>query len=276
MTSACPTPHDNIKKQRLLLLLTSLLLASLLARASPRASGAPVCGGAGVHARAFSRHRLPVQHRGGRAAPGAGAPAALLGVALPCRAPRRRRTRWSFWAKVCGQGCPVLGGGWRQRRVGRPCVCVGRAAAPALTPTRCAGRVGKTSLLLRYVTNVFSDTQPATIQASYLTKRITVDSATLNLAIWDTAGQERFHALGPIYYRDADGARACAFAAGGEFRRSGRGRRRTVRRRVALCGLALVGALTLLAFMLACAAPPHPAQRRCWFLTSRTLIASTE
>jgi Ras-related protein Rab-21 len=69
-----------------------------------------------------------------------------------------------------------------------------------------AGRVGKTSLLLRYVTNVFSDTQPATIQASYLTKRIAVDGATLNLAIWDTAGQERFHALGPIYYRDADGA----------------------------------------------------------------------
>eukprot|EP00211_Chloroparvula_japonica_P014988 CAMPEP_0119133830 /NCGR_PEP_ID=MMETSP1310-20130426/13891_1 /TAXON_ID=464262 /ORGANISM="Genus nov. species nov., Strain RCC2339" /LENGTH=232 /DNA_ID=CAMNT_0007124547 /DNA_START=206 /DNA_END=905 /DNA_ORIENTATION=- len=26
------------------------------------------------------------------------------------------------------------------------------------------------------------------------------------MAIWDTAGQERFHALGPIYYRDADGA----------------------------------------------------------------------
>jgi Ras-related protein Rab-21 len=24
--------------------------------------------------------------------------------------------------------------------------------------------------------------------------------------IWDTAGQERFHALGPIYYRDAQGA----------------------------------------------------------------------
>ena len=73
-------------------------------------------------------------------------------------------------------------------------------------PALLAGRVGKTSLLLRYVTNVFSDTQPATIQASYLTKRITVEGATLNLAIWDTAGQERFHALGPIYYRDADGA----------------------------------------------------------------------
>ncbi|KAG7232683.1 hypothetical protein INR49_008227 [Caranx melampygus] len=28
----------------------------------------------------------------------------------------------------------------------------------------------------------------------------------VNLAIWDTAGQERFHALGPIYYRDSNGA----------------------------------------------------------------------
>ena len=27
-----------------------------------------------------------------------------------------------------------------------------------------------------------------------------------SFALWqDTAGQERFHALGPIYYRDADG-----------------------------------------------------------------------
>jgi len=28
----------------------------------------------------------------------------------------------------------------------------------------------------------------------------------VNLAIWDTAGQEKFHALGPIYYRDSNGA----------------------------------------------------------------------
>ena len=28
----------------------------------------------------------------------------------------------------------------------------------------------------------------------------------VNLSIWDTAGQERFHALGPIYYRDENGA----------------------------------------------------------------------
>ena len=28
----------------------------------------------------------------------------------------------------------------------------------------------------------------------------------MQLSVWDTAGQERFHALGPIYYRDADAA----------------------------------------------------------------------
>ncbi|KAH9540197.1 hypothetical protein CY35_15G098700 [Sphagnum magellanicum] len=68
------------------------------------------------------------------------------------------------------------------------------------------GRVGKTSLVLRYVENVFSDKQVATVQASYLTKRLTVDGQSVTLSIWDTAGQERFHALGPIYYRDADAA----------------------------------------------------------------------
>jgi Ras-related protein Rab-21 len=35
---------------------------------------------------------------------------------------------------------------------------------------------------------------------------VTVGTTTVNLSIWDTAGQERFHALGPIYYRDASGA----------------------------------------------------------------------
>lgn len=68
------------------------------------------------------------------------------------------------------------------------------------------GRVGKTSLTLRYVNNVFSESQTATIQASYLTKRLTIDGQSVSLSIWDTAGQERFHALGPIYYRDADAA----------------------------------------------------------------------
>lgn len=68
------------------------------------------------------------------------------------------------------------------------------------------GRVGKTSILLRYVTGEYSDKQISTVQASYLDRRLTLGDQAVQLSIWDTAGQERFHALGPIYYRDADGA----------------------------------------------------------------------
>ncbi|XP_065045299.1 uncharacterized protein LOC135581485 isoform X1 [Musa acuminata AAA Group] len=67
------------------------------------------------------------------------------------------------------------------------------------------GRVGKTSLILRYVNNVFSEKQETTVQASYLTKRLVIGGVPITLSIWDTAGQEHFHALGPIYYCDADG-----------------------------------------------------------------------
>ncbi|XP_009461519.1 PREDICTED: ras-related protein Rab-21 [Nipponia nippon] len=43
-------------------------------------------------------------------------------------------------------------------------------------------------------------------KASFLTKKLNIGGKRVNLAIWDTAGQERFHALGPIYYRDSNGA----------------------------------------------------------------------
>ena len=39
-----------------------------------------------------------------------------------------------------------------------------------------------------------------------MTKRLNLRGKRVTLSIWDTAGQERFHALGPIYYRDANGA----------------------------------------------------------------------
>jgi Ras-related protein Rab-21 len=68
------------------------------------------------------------------------------------------------------------------------------------------GRVGKTSILLRYTKGEYNDRQVSTLQASYLDKRLTLGGTTAHLSIWDTAGQERFHALSPIYYRDADGA----------------------------------------------------------------------
>ncbi|XP_077999839.1 ras-related protein Rab-21-like [Glandiceps talaboti] len=68
------------------------------------------------------------------------------------------------------------------------------------------GAVGKTSVVLRYVENKFNDKHISTLQASFLTKKLNIGGKRVNLAIWDTAGQERFHALGPIYYRDSNGA----------------------------------------------------------------------
>jgi len=63
--------------------------------------------------------------------------------------------------------------------------------------------VGKTSVALRYVQDVFSDRSSPTIGASFLAKRIVLDDAKIKLQIWDTAGQERFRSLAPMYYRGA-------------------------------------------------------------------------
>lgn len=60
--------------------------------------------------------------------------------------------------------------------------------------------IGKTSILLRYTKGEYSDRQVSTLQASYLDKRVMINTTTVQLSIWDTAGQERFHALGLICY----------------------------------------------------------------------------
>ena len=46
------------------------------------------------------------------------------------------------------------------------------------------GRVGKTSLTLRYCEDKFSENQVSTVQASFLRKRITINNQRVNLAIW--------------------------------------------------------------------------------------------
>jgi tRNA U34 5-carboxymethylaminomethyl modifying GTPase MnmE/TrmE len=50
------------------------------------------------------------------------------------------------------------------------------------------GRVGKTSILLRYIRGEYSDGQVSTLQASYLDKKITVGGSSVQLSVWDTAG----------------------------------------------------------------------------------------
>lgn len=68
------------------------------------------------------------------------------------------------------------------------------------------GCVGKTSLLVRYIEDKFNDKHLTTLQATFLNKRLNLNGKRINLSIWDTAGQEKFHALGPIYYRNSNGA----------------------------------------------------------------------
>jgi Ras-related protein Rab-22 len=105
--------------------------------------------------------------------------------------------------------------------------------------------VGKSSLVLRFVTNEFRPYSESTIGASFMSKKLTIlvppveknnkhsehinedskieedfedkiedddsDSeqsrfCTINFKIWDTAGQEKYHSLAPLYYRGAGAA----------------------------------------------------------------------
>lgn len=66
--------------------------------------------------------------------------------------------------------------------------------------------VGKSSLVLRFVSNDFQENKEPTIGAAFLTQKCQVGDRTIKYEIWDTAGQERFAALAPMYYRNAQAA----------------------------------------------------------------------
>ncbi|GKT35190.1 Small GTPase like protein [Aduncisulcus paluster] len=70
--------------------------------------------------------------------------------------------------------------------------------------------VGKTSLTLRFVQEVFRDVD-TTVGAAFFTKTVVLEGSDkeVKLEIWDTAGQERYRSLTPMYYRSADCAIIC-------------------------------------------------------------------
>ncbi|XP_058466209.1 uncharacterized protein LOC131439331 [Malaya genurostris] len=66
--------------------------------------------------------------------------------------------------------------------------------------------VGKTSLVVRYVSNLYTKEVSPTIGASFFTCKVNLEDFKVKMQVWDTAGQERFKAMAPLYYRNANAA----------------------------------------------------------------------
>lgn len=66
------------------------------------------------------------------------------------------------------------------------------------------GRVGKSSLMNRFVNNEFDSQSFHTIGVECLNKEVIVKDEVYTMQIWDTAGQERFKSLRTPFYRGTD------------------------------------------------------------------------
>ena len=65
--------------------------------------------------------------------------------------------------------------------------------------------VGKSSLFLRFVDDIWNDTFVPTIGVDFKIKTLEIDQKKIKMQIWDTAGQERFKNIIASYYRGAHG-----------------------------------------------------------------------
>lgn len=64
--------------------------------------------------------------------------------------------------------------------------------------------VGKSSLLVRFVENKYSDNLLSTIGVDFKFKTMEVNGRKVKMQIWDTAGSEAFRSIVSAYYRGAN------------------------------------------------------------------------
>ena len=65
--------------------------------------------------------------------------------------------------------------------------------------------VGKSSLILRYVDQIWNDVFVPTIGVDFKVKSLEIENKSIKLQIWDTAGQERFRNVISSYFKGAHG-----------------------------------------------------------------------
>ena len=71
------------------------------------------------------------------------------------------------------------------------------------------GSVGKTSLINRYLKNVYNPVYLTTIGIDQSIKYLVINNKHIKLSIWDTAGQEQFRTIAKSFYNKTDAVMLC-------------------------------------------------------------------
>ena len=65
--------------------------------------------------------------------------------------------------------------------------------------------VGKSSMLSRFVDEIYTDEFISTVGVDFKIKTIDIHNQICKIQVWDTAGQERFKSITSVYYKGANG-----------------------------------------------------------------------